>query len=46
MKAKTANERAYSALTLTCSEAKLFRVIYNSKQLNYQVEVRPLLAQN
>ena len=30
-KARTANERAYSALTLTCSEPKAFRIIYNAK---------------
>ena len=30
-KARTANEKAYSALTLTCSEPKAFRIIYNAK---------------
>ena len=30
-KARTSNERAYSALTLTCSEPKSFRIIYNAK---------------
>jgi hypothetical protein len=29
LRARMANERAYSALTLTCSEAKSFRIIYN-----------------
>ena len=33
LKARTANEKAYSALTLTCSEAKSFRIIYNSKTI-------------
>ena len=31
LKARTANEKAYSALTLTCSEPKSFRIIYNAK---------------
>lgn len=31
LKARTANERAYSALTLTCSETKSFRIVYNAK---------------
>ena len=30
-KARTSNEKAYSALTLTCSEPKSFRIIYNAK---------------
>ena len=31
LKARAANERAYSALTLTCSEPKAFRIILNAK---------------
>ena len=31
LRARTANERAYSALTLTCSETKSFRIVYNAK---------------
>jgi gag-polypeptide of LTR copia-type len=31
LKARSANDRAYSALTLTCSEAKAFRIIYNAR---------------
>ena len=31
LKARTSNEKAYSALTLTCSEPKSFRIIYNPK---------------
>ena len=34
LRARLANERAYSALTLTCGEAKSFRIIYNSKTIN------------
>jgi hypothetical protein len=34
MKARAANERAYSGLFLTCGEAKSFRIIYNSKTIN------------
>ena len=30
-KARASNEKAYSALTLTCSEPKAFRIIYNAK---------------
>ena len=33
LKTRTANERAYSALTLTCSEAKAFRIVYNAKKV-------------
>ena len=32
-KARTSNDRAYSALTLTCSEPKSFRIIYNAKTM-------------
>ena len=31
LKARKANDAAYCALTLTCSEAKAFRIVYNSK---------------
>jgi gag-polypeptide of LTR copia-type len=31
LKARTANDIAYCALTLTCSEEKAFRTVYNSK---------------
>jgi uncharacterized protein (DUF885 family) len=31
LKARAANEKAYSALTLTCSEPKAFRIILNAK---------------
>jgi hypothetical protein len=34
LRARVANERTYSALTLTCGEAKSFRIIYNSKTMN------------
>jgi hypothetical protein len=31
LKNRAANERAYSALTLACSETKSFRIVYNAK---------------
>ena len=31
MKARNANKRLYSALTLACTKPKAFRIIYNSK---------------
>ena len=34
LRARAANEKAYSALTLTCGEPKSFRIIYNSKTSN------------
>ena len=34
LKARTANDKAYCALTLTCSAAKSFRIVYNAKIAN------------
>ena len=42
MKPRTANESAYSALTLTSSEAKAFRIVYNSKTPELPSESAPL----
>jgi chromatin segregation and condensation protein Rec8/ScpA/Scc1 (kleisin family) len=35
LKARISNKKAYSALTLTCSEPKAFRIIYNAKTTKF-----------